>query len=107
MPTLILARDMIPENIFYRQMVERIKLHRVSNIIFGKRKVLNNIKLFENLFSGLEAVVVERKWYLDDTKMNRAGTLGMGFLVNYNFIIDYMNLKIYLKSYDNSVCDEF
>lgn len=107
MPTLILARDMVPENILHGRQVERIKLRRDSNIIFGKRKALYNIKLFENLFSGLEAIVVEQKWYLDDNKMNRVGTLGMGFLVNYNFIIDYMNLKIYLKSYDNSVCDEF
>ncbi len=107
MPALILAKEMVPGNIYHGHQVERVKLRRDSNITFGKRKILYNIELFKNSFSELEAIVVERKWYLDDTKMNRAGTLGMGFLVNYNFIIDYMNKKIYLKSYDKSIGDEF
>lgn len=111
MPSLILVREMVPENILSGRMADRVKLHTVSNIIFGKRIVLYNIELFENLFSKLEAIVVERKWYPDNPKINRIGTLGMGFLVNYNFIIDYMNMKIYLKSYDssgyNSGGDEF
>jgi len=103
MPSLILVREMVPENILYSRKEDRIKLHTVSNIIFGRTVLYNiNIELFENLFSELEAVVVERKWYSDNLKINRVGTLGMGFLVNYNFIIDYMNMKIYLKSYDSS-----
>lgn len=111
MPSLILVKEMVPENTLSGRMADRIKLLTISNIIFGKRTVLYNIELFENLFSKLEAIVVERKWYSDNPKINRVGTLGMGFLMNYNFIIDYMNLKIYLKSYDssrfNSGGDEF
>lgn len=107
MPSLILIREMVPKYIQSGRTEGYQILRTISNNIFGKIKTLKNIELFENLFSELEAVVVERKWYSDNPKMNRVGTLGMGFLMNYNFIIDYMNLKIYLKSYNNSGSNEF
>ncbi len=99
-PALILAEELVPKTSVKGPVEGYLYLNRFPGKMVGAIKNVKSLEILGEIYPEIKSIVVKKAWFNEYLGTDRVGSIGMGFLKNHNFILDYINMKIYLKKHN-------